>query len=167
MGDAPKPSRRRSLEHVSRTGHPGELPTPEAHARQHSSVRRAHETELIEDYVELIADLIDAGGRARAIDLARRMGVAQATVSKMLRRLQAHGLVQTEPYRAIFLTDAGRRMAEHSRARHATVVRFLRAIGVSDDNALRDAEGLEHHVSDETLAAMRRIADGREPGGDR
>lgn len=165
MGDVPKPDRRHALEHVSRTGRPGELPSPEAHARQHSSVRRAHETELIEDYVELIADLIDAGGRARSIDLARRMGVAQATVTKMVRRLQAHGLVQTEPYRAIFLTRSGRRMAEHSRSRHATVVRFLRAIGVSDENALRDAEGIEHHVSDETLAAMRRIAATRERDG--
>lgn len=165
MVDPPKPDRPHALEHVSRTERPGELPSPEAHARQHSSVRRAHETELIEDYVELIADLIDAGGRARSIDLARRMGVAQATVTKMVRRLQAHGLVQTEPYRAIFLTDAGRRMAEHSRSRHATVVRFLRAIGVSDENALRDAEGIEHHVSDETLAAMRRIAAARETGG--
>lgn len=165
MGDAPKPTRRPALEHVSRTERPGELLSPEAHARQHSSVRRAHETELIEDYVELIADLIDAGSRARAIDLARRMGVAQATVSKMVRRLQAQGLVETEPYRALFLTDAGRRMAERSRSRHATVVRFLRAIGVSDENALRDAEGIEHHVSEETLAAMRRIAAAREGNG--
>lgn len=153
--DMPKNSASTRLDHVSRTDRPGELLSPEVHARQHSSVRRAHETELMEDYVELIADLIDTKGEARSIELARRMGVAQATVSKMVRRLQAHGFIRTEPYRAIFLTSAGRHLAEHSRERHAIVLRFLRAIGVSDESALTDAEGIEHHVSEETLGRMR------------
>lgn len=133
------------------------IPAAEQQARQHASVRLAHETELLEDYVELIADLIDAGGEARAVDLAHRFGVAQPTVTKMLRRLTDHGLIVREPYRAIHLTEAGRSLAESSRQRHALVLSFLRALGVSEDTARDDAEGIEHHVSAETLEAMRRF----------
>ena len=135
------------------------MPAPDEQARQHASVRHAHETELVEDYVELIADLIDSRGEARAIDLARRLGVGQATVSKMLRRLVERGLVLREPYRAILLTDAGRALAERSRQRHALVLDFLLALGVPEESARRDAEGIEHHVSDATLEAMRRYLD--------
>lgn len=145
----------RRLAHVSSSEHPGEMLPADAHARQHARVRKAHETELVEDYVELIADLIDAKGEARAVEIARRMDVRQATVAKMIRRLRDNGLVSSEPYRAIFLTDAGRRMAETSRARHGVVLEFLRWLGVSEETALQDAEGIEHHVSDETLEAMR------------
>ena len=65
--------------------------------------------------------------------------------------------MHTEPYRSIFLTDAGRALAEHCRRRHRVVLGFLRAIGVSDEVAATDAEGIEHHVSDETLAALERL----------
>lgn len=149
----------KDLEHVTSSEHPDEMLAPDVHARQHQHVRKAHETELVEDYVELIADLIDAKGEARAVELSQRMGVTQATVGKMIRRLDERGLVTSEPYRSIFLTDAGRRMAEDSRSRHITVLRFLRAIGVSETTARQDAEGIEHHVSDETVAAMRRLAE--------
>ena len=138
-------------------GAAGGMPPVDAQARQHASVREAHETELIEDYVELIADLVDAGGEARAVEIARRMGVRQATVAKMIRRLAERGLVVTEPYRPIHLTGAGRAMAERSRERHAVVLDFLRALGVSEATARIDAEGIEHHVSAETLELMRRF----------
>lgn len=133
------------------------MPAPEEQARQHASVRHAHETELVEDYVELVADLIDSNGEARAVDLAHRLGVSQATVAKMLRRLDERGFIVREPYRAILLTDSGRELAEQSRRRHALVLDFLRALGVPEDAARRDAEGLEHHASDATLDAMRRF----------
>lgn len=152
----------KDLEHVTSSEHPDEMLAPDVHARQHVHVRKAHETELVEDYVELIADLIDAKGEARAVELAQRMGVTQATVGKMIRRLDERGLVTSEPYRSIFLTDAGRRMAEASRSRHITVLRFLRALGISETTARHDAEGIEHHVSSETLAAMQRIVDNAE-----
>lgn len=147
-----------SLEHVASPERPGEMLSPEAHARQHAHVRKAHETELIEDYVELIADLIDAKGEARAVELAQRMGVTQATVGKMVRRLAERDLVTSQPYRAIFLTGRGRKMAEASRERHQVVLRFLRGMGVPEQAARQDAEGIEHHVSEETLAVMRRLA---------
>ena len=119
--------------------------------------RRARSTEIAEDYVELIADLIDSGGEARAVDIARRLGVSHATVIKTIGRLQRAGLVVTKPYRAIFLTEEGRRIALWSRRRHELVVKFLLAIGVSTDTAHADAEGIEHHVSAETLAAFERV----------
>lgn len=150
-------SRYSRLAHVTSTDRPGEMLPADTHARQHARVRKAHETELVEDYVELIADLIDAKGEARAVEIARRMDVRQATVAKTVRRLREQGLVSSEPYRAIFLTDEGRRMAEASRERHAVVLDFLRWLGVSEETALQDAEGIEHHVSGETLDAMRRI----------
>lgn len=133
------------------------MPAPDEQARQHASVRHAHETELVEDYVELVADLIDSKGEARAVDLAHRFGVAQATVAKMLRRLDERGLVVREPYRAILLTEAGRDLAEQSRRRHALVLDFLLALGVPEEAARRDAEGIEHHASDLTLDSMRRF----------
>ncbi len=91
------------------------------------------------------------------MDIARRLGVSHATVIKTIGRLQRDGLVETEPYRAVFLTEEGRRIAEWSRRRHELVVRFLLAIGVSEQVARTDAEGLEHHVSAETLAAFERL----------
>lgn len=131
------------------------LPPPEQHARQYEAVRNAHETELIEDYVELIGDLLEHNGEARATDVATRMGVSQATVARMVRRLNELGYVSNEPYRSLFLTEEGRRMAEWSRKRHDIVLEFFRALGVDDATARIDAEGVEHHVSETTLDIMR------------
>jgi len=111
----------------------------------------------------MIADRIDETGEARAADLAKRFGVAQATVTKAVARLQREGWVETQPYRAIFLTDEGRAIAERSKARHQVVVALLVALGVPEDVAEADAEGMEHHISDETLGAFQRFLDTR-PG---
>ncbi|MGY4876453.1 manganese-binding transcriptional regulator MntR [Vreelandella aquamarina] len=135
------------------------LPPVEQHIRQYETVRFAHETELIEDYVELIGDLITHRGEARAADIASRMGVSQATVSKMIRRLNELELVTSQPYRSLFLTSAGKEMAKISRKRHDIVLNFLRALGVNDTTARIDAEGMEHHVSDETLAIMQQFTE--------
>ena len=121
--------------------------------------RAARRVALVEDYVELIADLIDSRGEARQVDIARRLGVAQPTVAKMLRRLCEDGFVVQRPYRGVFLTEPGRTLAEASRSRHRIVEGFLRALGVSAETARIDAEGIEHHVSQETLAAFRRFTE--------
>src|SRR5699024_5852422 len=150
-------SNKDSLDHIQHDS--GEELAPEIHPRQYGNVRPAHDAELIQDYVQLIARLITGKGAARAGELAQRMGAAQATVGKMIRRLTDAGLVLTEPYRSIFLTDAGQRMAQASRRRHLVVLQFLRALGVSESIARQDAEGVEHHVSEETLEAMRRFTE--------
>ena len=123
--------------------------------------REARRNELIEDYVELIADLIDEGGEARQVDIAAHLGVAQPTVVKMLKRLAQEGYVTQRPYRGVFLTEVGRRLAEQSRERHRIVESFLRALGISEETARRDAEGIEHHVSPETLEAFEKYCGSR------
>lgn len=120
-------------------------------------VRADHQSELAGDYVELIADLIDERGEARGTDIAMRLGVANATVVKTLKRLQDQGLIAQEPYRAIFLTSEGMKMADDGRRKHQIVETFLLALGVSGDTARTDSEGIEHHVSTETLRAMARF----------
>ena len=127
---------------------------PEAQAAGFATVRQAHESEVAEDYVELIAELIETHGEARPVDIAERLGVKPPTVTKNISRLKAAGLVRREPYRAIFLTDAGQALAEACRRRHRIVVAFLLTLGIDEDTAERDAEGIEHHVSDTTLAAF-------------
>jgi DtxR family manganese transport transcriptional regulator len=116
--------------------------------------RRDHSQELAQDYVEMIAELITKTGEARLIDLARGLGVTHVTASRTLQRLQRQGLVTTQPYRSIFLTRPGRNLAKESRDRHEVVVRFLISLGVPSNVAESDAEGIEHHVSRETLAAF-------------
>jgi DtxR family manganese transport transcriptional regulator len=145
------------VEEPAEDTHGVSLPAPEQRAENFRRTRRARRTEVTEDYVELIADLIDAGGEARAVDIARGLGVSHATVINTIARLQRDGLVATKPYRAVFLTDEGRRLALWSRRRHETVLQFLLAIGVDEETAHADAEGIEHHVSAETLAAFERV----------
>ncbi len=117
---------------------------------------RDRAVEVAQDYVEAIADLSLSKGEARVVDLARRLGVTHVTVNRTLSRLQQAGYVSTKPYRAIFLTDTGRKLAEECKQRHETVAAFLRTLGVSEKVAEMDAEGIEHHVSPETLAAFER-----------
>ncbi|PWU11889.1 MAG: transcriptional regulator MntR [Verrucomicrobia bacterium] len=119
--------------------------------------RQQHAQERAEDYVEAIAELIDSVGEARATDIAKRMGVSHVTVIQTVRRLRIKGLLQSEPYRSIFLTPEGRAMASASRKRHKIVVNFLCALGISEAVAQQDAEGIEHHCSKETLRAFERF----------
>lgn len=133
-----------------------DLPPAEVHAQMFARLREAHATEVLEDYVEMIADLIDGEGEARAVDLSERFGVTAATVNSTVKRLERHGYVTSKPYRAIFLTDKGRELAGRCRERHRLVFTFLLALGVEHDVAAADAEGMEHHVSEETLAAFER-----------
>ena len=122
-----------------------------SHPQPPRRTRQEHSQETAQDYVELIADLIGSTGEARVIDLARRLGVTHVTVGRTIQRLQREGLVTTQPYRSIFLTDSGRKLSEESRSRHQIVVAFLESIGVPAETARSDAEGIEHHVSDATL----------------
>ncbi len=133
------------------------LQTADEQAEAFERVRQAHLMEATEDYVELIDDLICNQGEARLVDVAERLGITQPSASKTLARLQRDGYITSEPYRSIFLTSKGKSLADKSRARHDIVFRFLLAIGVSEDAAKQDSEGLEHHVSDETLAAFERV----------
>lgn len=134
-------------------------PTPHQISLQRTREENAQET--AQDYVEMIAELIATSGEARVTDLARRLGVTHVTVNRTIQRLRRLGLVTALPYRSIFLTDAGRKLSEESRNRHELVANFLCSLGVPSAIAHADAEGMEHHVSKETLAAFAKHLHGR------
>ncbi|WGM30536.1 manganese-binding transcriptional regulator MntR [Brevundimonas sp. NIBR11] len=137
-------------------------------ARRAAAFRRmrdARSSEVAEDYVELVGDLIAETGSARLTDLADCLGVAPATAAKALQRLQRDGLVETRPYRSITLTPAGEAIAAASRERHRIVHEFLIALGVSEETAEGDTEGIEHHVSPETLTLFEAMTKRLNTGG--
>ncbi len=134
-----------------------QLADPKKQAEWFERVRQAHQTETAEDYVELIADLIEANGEARVTDLSQRFGVSHATVNKIIARLKKEGLVTSEPYRSLFLTEEGTAIAKACKERHNIVYNFLKSLGISDKTAEIDSEGIEHHVSAETLKAFQKF----------
>ena len=137
------------------------LPTETAQARRFGKARSAQSAALLEDYVELIDDLLGSTGEARPTDIARRLGVSHATAIKAIARLKREGVATARPYRGVFLTDSGRALAERVRARHRLVVAVLIALGVPAEAAEADAEGIEHHVSETTLKAFAKFLHGR------
>lgn len=126
---------------------------------QHARTRNDHATEIAEDYLEAIAQIIEANGKCRAVDLSREFGVSHVTVNRTVGRLQRDGFVKTEPYGPIELTRSGKRVAARSSKRHEIVLEFLLALGVTEAAAIVDSEGIEHHVSQETLEAMQSFID--------
>jgi DtxR family manganese transport transcriptional regulator len=130
------------------------LPAERTQARRFGKTRSAQSSALVEDYVELIADLLASVGEARPTDIARRFGVSHATAIKTIARLKRAGFATARPYRGVFLTEKGHALAERVRVRHRLVVDLLRALGVPSEAAEADAEGIEHHVSEATLNAF-------------
>ena len=120
-------------------------------------VRNAHKSENTEDYLELINDLINNNGEARIVEIANKLNVAQATANKTIKRLHSQGFIDKQPYRSIFLTEKGQKIAVSSKKRHEIVYKFLINLGVSKKIALADSEGIEHHVSKKTLDKMEKF----------
>ena len=120
-------------------------------------VRKAHKTENTEDYLELIADLLNKYGEARIVDIADKLNIAQSTANKTIRRLQLQGYIKKEPYRSIFLTLKGQKIASLSKKRHNIVFNFLLNLGLNKEVAAADSEGIEHHVSNKTLNKMEKF----------
>ena len=116
----------------------------------------------MDDYLEQILHLIEAKGYARAVDISKNLGISQASVTNMLQRLDAEGLVKHEKYRGTILTDDGRRIALAIVERHQTLTRFLRLFGIDEETIYKDVEGMEHHVSRPTLNVIRAVADALE-----
>lgn len=138
----------------------GVMPDAQTQSEGFRAARVARQNVLVEDYLELISDLLAEGSEARQVDIAGRLGVSQPTVAKMLGRLTADGLVTRKPWRGVFLTVAGRKVADEARRRHRVVEAFLLALGVSHENALIDAEGVEHYVGEETLSLFQVAIEG-------
>ena len=120
-------------------------------------VRNAHQTENTEDYLELIADLLNQNGEARIVDIAEKLDIAQSTANKTIKRLVKQGYIKKEPYRSIFLTLKGQFIASNSKKRHKIVYEFLKNLGVDHNIASTDSEEIEHHVSKKTFIKMEKI----------
>src|ERR1700733_3245633 len=120
------------------------------------ATRHHHLLETAEDYVELVADLIQSEGEARTCDLAVRLGVSHVTVVRTIQRLQQKGYLHAQPHKPITLTEKGKQLAAFSKSRHDFLFKYLISIGVPEEIAAIDAEGMEHHISVETLEAFRK-----------
>ena len=120
-------------------------------------VRDAHLTENTEDYLELIADLLNLNGEARIVDIAEKLDIAQSTANKTIKRLVKQNYIKKEPYRSIFLTLKGQIIASNSKKRHKIVYQFLKNLGLDHNTASADSEGIEHHVSEKTLNKMEKF----------
>jgi DtxR family manganese transport transcriptional regulator len=130
------------------------LPTEPTQALRFGRARMASSNVLVEDYVELIADLLSTQGEARSTDIARRFGVTHPSAIKAIAKLKREGLATSRPYRGIFLTSAGLELADQVRTRHRLMVELLISVGVPCDAAEADAEGMEHYASEATLEAF-------------
>lgn len=121
--------------------------------------RRTSGSVAMDDYLEQILHLIEEKGYARAVDVSRNLGISQASVTNMLQRLDAEGLVKHEKYRGTILTEEGMRIAKAIIERHETLTRFLRLFGIDEETIYHDVEGMEHHVSRPTLNVIRALAE--------
>jgi Mn-dependent DtxR family transcriptional regulator len=113
----------------------------------------------VQDYLEQIHQLIEVKGYARAVDIAAGLSVSQASVSAMIQRMDAEGFVIYEKYSGIILTDKGREIARHIIERHEVLTRLLRRFGIDEETIYRDVEGMEHHISSQTLDVLTLITE--------
>jgi len=108
----------------------------------------------VEDYLERILELINTKGYARVVDIASSLGISQASVTNMVQRLDAEGLVKYEKYRGMVLTTAGELLARNITTRHQLLTDFFKLLGIDDEVIYHDVEGMEHHISPPTLHAI-------------
>ncbi len=116
------------------------------------SIRPA--SSAVEDYLEQILELINTKGYARVVDIAERLKISQASVTNMVQRLDADGLLKYEKYRGLVLTTAGEELAKNITRRHHLLTDFLKLLGIDDQTIYHDVEGMEHHISPPTLRAI-------------
>lgn len=115
-------------------------------------------TASMEDYLETIYHLIQEKGYARVVDIAEALDLQPSSVTRMVQRLDQQDYVNYERYRGLVLTQKGERIGRQMRRRHRTLEQFLRLLGVVDEEIVqRDVEGIEHHISLETLHAIQHL----------
>ncbi len=113
-----------------------------------------HASSAVEDYLERILELINTKGYARVVDIAQGLKISQASVTNMVQRLDAGGLLKYEKYRGLVLTASGEALARNITRRHQLLSDFLRLFGLDEEIIYRDVEGMEHHISPPTLHAI-------------
>ncbi len=113
-----------------------------------------HTSSAVEDYLERILELINMKGYARVVDIAQRLQISKASVTNMVQRLDAEGLLKYEKFRGLALTTAGEELARNITHRHQLLSDFLKLLGLDDEVIYHDVEGMEHHISPPTLRAI-------------
>lgn len=108
----------------------------------------------IEDYLEQIHNLIGSKGYARVVDIAQNLGISQASVTNMIQKLDAEGYVIYERYRGVVLTEEGKKVGADIARRHEVLTRLLSGFGLDPETVHEDVEGMEHHISRQTLAVL-------------
>jgi Mn-dependent DtxR family transcriptional regulator len=111
-----------------------------------------------EDYLERIHELIEEKGYARVVDIALSLQVKQASVTSMVQKLGDLGYVNYEKYRGLVLTEKGREVACRIQKRHETLSRFFSLLGLTPKTQQADIEGIEHHLSGETVDCLADLA---------
>lgn len=147
----PEPTAARHAESAARQP---EASVPGSWTQSAAPVRAAQaaaSVQSMEDYLERIHELIEAKGYARPIEIATALGIRQSSVTKMMRRLHEQGYAIYEKHRGLTLTSAGEKVALRIRRRHKTVSEFLRLLGVDEESLQQDTEGIEHHISSQTI----------------
>ncbi len=131
--------------------------------RRLDSIKAAHKSERtrsstrVEDYLEVISELVELKGYATTLDVSRYMDVSAPSVTQMLKRLDEAGYLKYEKYRGINLTGSGAAIAEGIRQKHDTLIEFFEMLGIRYETASRDAEGIEHHLDPETSKQLRKF----------
>ncbi|MGA2973128.1 MAG: transcriptional regulator MntR [Candidatus Bathyarchaeia archaeon] len=126
---------------------------------QDSRLKPVSDLTRVEDYLEVVYELIRRKGYARSADIAQALGVKSSSVTLMLQRLHRLGFIVYERYRGLTLTSSGERLAKSVQRRHLTILKFLRILGIEDKVAKLDAEGIEHHVHRTTIDRIARFVD--------
>jgi Mn-dependent DtxR family transcriptional regulator len=120
-------------------------------AKNHSALGSSS---VVEDYLERILELINSKGYARVVDIAQSLKISQASVTNMVQRLDAEGLLKYEKYRGLVLTTTGETLARNITHRHQLLTDFLKLLGLDEQVTYHDVEGMEHHISPPTLRAI-------------
>jgi Mn-dependent DtxR family transcriptional regulator len=122
--------------------------------RDANSAKKEDRTDRMEDYLEVIYELVEQKGYATTVDISTYLNVSSPSVTKMTQRLDETGYLKYEKYRGIRLTDEGVRIAQNIRNRHGLLAEFFKMIGVDEESANSDAEGIEHHLHPETIKRL-------------
>jgi Mn-dependent DtxR family transcriptional regulator len=122
--------------------------------REANSVKKDERTDRMEDYLEVIYELVEEKGYATTVDISTYLNVSSPSVTKMVQRLDESGYLVYEKYRGIKLTDEGIRVARSIRNRHGLLAEFFKIIGVDEEIANNDAEGIEHHLHPQTIKKL-------------
>ena len=131
-------------------------------SRRLESIKAAHESEKtissrVEDYLEVISELVDMKGYATTLDISRYMNVSAPSVTKMLKKLDADGYLEYEKYYGIDLTEGGQRIADNIKQKHGILLEFFGILGIGKEIANQDAEGIEHHLNPKTIRQIRKF----------